>query len=127
MECENPNDRIYKFEGVFQAMSGHNYSLSADNMLLRGSSLKNTDYVYGLVVYTGHDTKIMLNSTSARNKFSRNEKMTNIQVLLIFIVQITICAFYYGTLWERSNRIGTYSYLNIDLLYEDNEARSWVE
>ena len=33
-------------------------SLSNDNVLLRGMSLKNTEYITGVVVYTGHETKI---------------------------------------------------------------------
>lgn len=77
--CESPNDRIYKFDGNMRSLNlPKEVSLSADNILLRGSSLRNTEYIYGVVVFTGHDTKIMLNSTSARNKFSRNEKTTNI-------------------------------------------------
>jgi magnesium-transporting ATPase (P-type) len=72
IECEAPNDRIYKFEGIY-SVKNLKCSLSSDSLLLRGSSLKNTEYVYGVVVFTGHDTKIMLNSTAARNKFSRNE------------------------------------------------------
>lgn len=30
--------------------------------LFRGTKLKNTDSIIGLVIYTGHRTKIMLNS-----------------------------------------------------------------
>jgi magnesium-transporting ATPase (P-type) len=97
-------------------------SLSADNMLLRGSSLKNTEYAYGIVVFVGHDTKIMLNSTASRTKTSRNERMTNIQVLLVFLLQVIVCFFgaMYGTIWERDNRVSTYEYLRIELLYPDS-------
>jgi len=35
---------------------------SDNNLLLRGSTLKNIDFVYALAVYTGHNTKVMLNS-----------------------------------------------------------------
>jgi magnesium-transporting ATPase (P-type) len=37
-------------------------SLNVDNLLLRGSRLRNTDYVLGVAIYQGHDTKIMQNS-----------------------------------------------------------------
>jgi phospholipid-transporting ATPase len=39
-------------------------------MLLRGSSLRNTDWVIGIAIYTGHETKIMRNSSNARFKMS---------------------------------------------------------
>ena len=48
-------------------------SLSYDNFLLRGSSLKNTDWIYGVIVFTGHDTRIMKNSTGSRAKKSKVE------------------------------------------------------
>lgn len=51
-------------------------SVSNSNIVLRGSNLKNTAFVYGLVTYTGHDTKIMKNSFKARAKKSQLEKDT---------------------------------------------------
>lgn len=60
IECENPNEMLYRFEG---ALFVRNVvaPLSVDQILLRGSNLRNTDYLYGLVVFTGHETKIMKN------------------------------------------------------------------
>lgn len=55
---------------------GHNrriFQLDESNFILRGCSLRNTHYMYGIVVYTGLDTKIMLNSTNARPKSSTLE------------------------------------------------------
>lgn len=37
--------------------------LTLDQMLLRGALLRNTAWVHGVVVYTGHETKLMKNST----------------------------------------------------------------
>ena len=54
-----------------------NIPLNIDNLLLRGASLKNTEKVLGLVVYAGHDTKIMRNSPGAKLKRSKLEKGTN--------------------------------------------------
>lgn len=34
-------------------------SLRADNLLLRGSRIRNTEFIYGVTIYQGHDTKIM--------------------------------------------------------------------
>lgn len=54
-------------------------------MLLRGAFLKNTDYILGLVVYTGKDTKIMKNSEPPKNKISDMEKTMNIYIIGILI------------------------------------------
>ena len=51
--------------------------LSVDNLLLRGSSLRNTHFVFGVAVFTGHDSKVMRNNEKAKYKFSTLEKMTN--------------------------------------------------
>jgi len=83
IKCEGPSDKIYQFDGVC-TVDGKRISLSYENFLLRGSSLRNTDYIYGVVTFTGHNTRIMKNSTGARTKFSRIEKQTNMQILFIF-------------------------------------------
>jgi P-type E1-E2 ATPase len=57
VECENPNEMLYRFEGTVYVRDIV-APLCVDQSLLRGSVLKNTDYIYGLVVYTGHDTKV---------------------------------------------------------------------
>jgi magnesium-transporting ATPase (P-type) len=42
-----------------------------NNVVLRGCRLKITLWVTGVVIYTGVDSKIMLNSNKARQKKSR--------------------------------------------------------
>jgi magnesium-transporting ATPase (P-type) len=66
-------------------------SVSPENMLLRGSSLRNTEWIIGFVVYSGHQTKIMMNSANSRFKMSSIEKGTNKQIIFIFIAQILMC------------------------------------
>jgi magnesium-transporting ATPase (P-type) len=34
-------------------------AIDANQILLRGSQLRNTKWIIGLVIYTGHDTKLM--------------------------------------------------------------------
>jgi len=52
--------------------------------------LKITDWVTGVVVYTGVDTKIMLNSNKTRQKKSRLEFKMGIIVAVIFFIQMSI-------------------------------------
>lgn len=58
-------------------MEGVKYPGSIENLVLRGCSLRNTDYIYGIVLYTGHHTKIMLNTVASKSKKSTLEKMMN--------------------------------------------------
>lgn len=61
-------------------------------MLLRGSSLRNTEFIYGIVVFTGHDTKIMKNSVKSKAKFSKLERSTNKYILVIVLMQVIMSA-----------------------------------
>lgn len=71
-------------------------------MLLRGSSLRNTEWVYGIVVYTGHETKIMKNSVKSKAKLSKLERSTNMYILLMVAIQIAMCLVgaTLGAFWE---------------------------
>lgn len=42
-----------------------------DQMLLRGAMLRNTAWVHGVVTYTGHETKLMKNSTKGNARPTR--------------------------------------------------------
>lgn len=62
-ECvsENPNTELYQYTGKI-TICDEVFSLNANQLLLKGSSLKNTDWVLAFVLYTGNDTKLMMNS-----------------------------------------------------------------
>lgn len=112
--CDDPNPMIYIFNGVVEKDEAQ-ISLTADQLLLRGSSLKNTKYAIGLVVYTGHETKVMMNSSQSKAKFSKLEKGMNKQIIQIFILQIVICltcALIYTIMWQ-SDKNDTESYLDL--------------
>ena len=88
VECETPNEFLYKFEGNFVFQDGEKIPLDPDQILLKGSNLRNTEWVLGLCVFTGHDTKIMNNSAAAEAKFSKNAKFINRLVLVQCLIQI---------------------------------------
>ena len=118
IECENPNADLGRFIGRIKLLSdppsvNNNYGtssssssssgytevnvnnraksigLSFDNIVLRGTELKNTEYVYGCAVYTGEDTKMSKNSKLTANKFSTVEKSMN-KYLIFFLALKTI-------------------------------------
>jgi magnesium-transporting ATPase (P-type) len=61
VQCENPNNRLYNFDARMHVDGVGRISLDPDQLLLCGSSLRNTKWVIGTVAYTGHETKLMKN------------------------------------------------------------------
>ncbi|XP_018331633.1 probable phospholipid-transporting ATPase IA isoform X4 [Agrilus planipennis] len=91
IECEPPNRHLYEFTGVLKETNKIAQPLGPDQLLLRGAVLRNTSWVFGLVIYTGHETKLMRNSTRAPLKRSTVDKLTNLQILLLFGILLTMC------------------------------------
>lgn len=94
VKCEQPNPYINKFAGkvevtVSEGCGMEVMPLSVKNVLLRGCNLRNTDWVYGLVLNTGGDTKIMQSATAAPSKWSdvmlQINKMIGILCALLFV------------------------------------------
>ncbi|KAL7590086.1 hypothetical protein Lser_V15G37034 [Lactuca serriola] len=86
VKCEDPNASLYTFVGTMEFQE-QQYALSPQQLLLRDSKLRNTDYIYGVVIFTGHDTKVIQNSTDPPSKRSGIEKrMDNIIYFLFFIL-----------------------------------------
>uniref|UniRef100_A0A665WHU4 Phospholipid-transporting ATPase n=1 Tax=Echeneis naucrates TaxID=173247 RepID=A0A665WHU4_ECHNA len=71
-------------------------------ILLRGAQLRNTQWVHGVVVYTGHDTKLMQNSTRPPLKLSNVERITNFQILVLFgcLLAISLVCSIGQTIWK---------------------------
>ena len=75
IECENPNPDLGRYVGRIKVKEPDGrvsvYPLGPENIVWRGTRLKNTDFVFGCAVYTGRDTKMSQNSKVKSNKFSR--------------------------------------------------------
>ena len=80
-------------------------TLDYEKFILRGSTLKNTDWIIGMVVYTGHDTKILKNTNKTKMKRSYLEHLINTLIIVIFLVELVGCFImaYYGKLWESQS------------------------
>ncbi|CAH2066222.1 unnamed protein product [Thlaspi arvense] len=86
VKCEDPNANLYSFVGTME-LKGAKYPLSPQQLLLRDSKLRNTDFIFGAVIFTGHDTKVIQNSTDPPSKRSMIEKkMDKIIYLMFFMV-----------------------------------------
>ena len=98
--AKKPNEHIYEFEAILHKIEFNNnildinkddsYYFNYDNFILRGSSLRQTEYIIGIAVYIGHNTKSMKNNPLAKQKISKLEKAMNYQILFIFIFQIIL-------------------------------------
>uniref|UniRef100_A0A674P5A2 Phospholipid-transporting ATPase n=1 Tax=Takifugu rubripes TaxID=31033 RepID=A0A674P5A2_TAKRU len=102
MECESPNRHLYEFVGNIRLDSHSTVPLGPDQILLRGAQLRNTQWVHGVVVYTGHDTKLMQNSTRPPLKLSNVERITNFQILVLFgcLLAISLVCSIGQTIWK---------------------------
>ncbi|XP_066112923.1 phospholipid-transporting ATPase FetA-like [Saccopteryx bilineata] len=90
VKCDSPNDKLDKFTGVL-TYKGNTYFLDHDKLLLRGCVIRNTDWCYGLVIYTGPDTKLMQNSGKSSFKRTHIDHLMNVLVLWIFLFLGSIC------------------------------------
>ncbi|XP_029698644.1 phospholipid-transporting ATPase IB isoform X2 [Takifugu rubripes] len=90
LECEGPNRHLYDFTGTLRLENHNPAPLGPDQVLLRGAQLRNTQWVVGIVVYTGHDSKLMQNSTKAPLKRSNVERVTNMQILVLFCILLVM-------------------------------------
>ena len=89
VQCEHPNSSIHSFNGTL-SLNDAAIPVDASNFLLRGSATRNTTWCVGVVVYTGAQTKIVLNSRRAPSKMSTIEKNMNNLIYVIFSAQVLL-------------------------------------
>ncbi len=65
--------------------------LGIGNLLLRGTSLQQTGWIYCMAVYVGPETRTFKNTRAARFKGSALDQKLNTVVAMIFGAQIGIC------------------------------------
>ena len=71
-----------------------NFPINIKEFILKGSVLKNTNWIIGVVIYTGMDNKIILNSKKPRLKISYLEIKMNFCLIGIFIFLVISCFLY---------------------------------
>ena len=89
IEYQLPNASVNAFAGVFTTLSGGSGApkfarsdcvLNDKQQLLRGSCLRNTKWILGLVVYTGEESKVAMNSKETPEKMSNLEKVRGVRM-----------------------------------------------
>ena len=113
LQCDVPNASLYTWNCNVRFAKDW-LPLSPTQLLLRGCVLKNTDFAIGVVVYTGHETKIMMNSKPAPSKVSHVMLLMNKMLYTVFVLQAIICFLFAGLYIHWNSRdADTHTYLEI--------------
>ena len=91
VECDHPNNRLYEFTGniSLRQKGGDAFEMKAVSLtstLWRGMILRNTKRAIGVVVYSGHDTKLMRNAREPPSKITRVEIIVNNQIIILLCI-----------------------------------------
>lgn len=87
--CEDPNPNLYSFVGNLE-FENESHPLCPAQVLLRDSKLRNTEYIYGVVIFTGPDTKAVRNSMKSPSKRSRIERKMDRVIYILFSMLVLI-------------------------------------
>ncbi|PIA47079.1 hypothetical protein AQUCO_01400049v1 [Aquilegia coerulea] len=90
VQCEQPNNSLYTFTGNL-IIQKQTLPLSPNQILLRGCSLRNTEYIVAVVIFTGHETKVMMNSMNVPSKRSTLERKLDKLILTLFGTLFLMC------------------------------------
>lgn len=118
IDSEPPHANLYQYNGAIKWSQFDRHDpdappyervepLTINNMLLRGCNLRNTEWVLGIVIFTGLETKIMLNSGETPRKRPNLAKNLNWNVLYNFIILFCMCfiaGVVEGTTWASPNQ-----------------------
>ncbi|KAK4948210.1 phospholipid transporting ATPase, partial [Elasticomyces elasticus] len=114
LESEGPQPNLYSYNAVMKWQQideknpegpgfGRVETVGINNLLLRGCNLRNTEWVLGVVAFTGAETKIMLNSGITPSKRARMAKDLNLNVIYNFVILFFMCLIagvVQGVIWD---------------------------
>ncbi|XP_030479940.1 probable phospholipid-transporting ATPase 4 [Cannabis sativa] len=119
IRCEDPNPQLYTFVGNLE-FKNESFSLSPYQLLLRDSKLRNTDYIYGVVIFTGKDTKAVRNSTMVPSKRSKIErKMDHVIYVLFSLLLLISLMTAFGFSWLLKSEMVKWWYLRLEQGHTD--------
>ncbi|KAK2954436.1 ion-transporting P-type ATPase [Blattamonas nauphoetae] len=126
MHCSAPNRTINEFAARLEfSDSAETVSLSHPQLLLRGCVLKNTPLSFGVVLYTGKETKMQLNSQSSKGKFSRLNRRLNWSVLFMFCLMLVyVFVANSVSVFVNNKNLSTHPYLALESMHAGDYAYS---
>ena len=116
LEYDKPNDSLESFDGTMSiAGLADKLKVEPKNLMLRGCFLKNTQLTYGLVIYTGHTTKIMMNAKNPPTKVSKVLHKMNHMLYSVFGFQMFILVLFSSlSIAWRYNNADDHPYIDTD-------------
>jgi phospholipid-translocating ATPase len=93
IECDRPEVLMHKLDAAV-TIDDKSHTADLQTTLLRGTVLRNTAWVIGIAMYTGLDTKLVLNSGGTPSKRGKVERQMNPMVLvnlIILVIMAVIC------------------------------------
>lgn len=126
LTCQVPSKELSVFQGVLSIHTGLDGAPSEEavdsrSLLLRGSVLRNSNWVAGVIVYTGRLTKLFLNTSASKFKFSGIETSLNSFVPKVLFLQLAltlICA--------SAARLYDQDILALGLITELSPVHDWI-
>ena len=91
IETTESDADLNEWEGLLQFNEKKDIYCCIKNMVLKGCIVKNTKYIYAIVIYVGHHTKIMKNAKKPNPKISKIIKTMNKIMYSLFAFTIIIC------------------------------------
>ena len=102
IESEGPQANLYSFNGVIKWTQydprlpdapgqARAEPITINQILPRGSTVRNTDWILGVVLFTGRETKIMLNAGITPSKRAKISRDLNWNVIYNFIILFFMC------------------------------------
>ena len=110
-QCDLPNPNLYQLNGKMKLNLNNeefSFPLEAKYLLLKGAKLRNTNWIIGIIIYTGHNCKLLKNSKEPLGKFSSIEKLMNKLLIVILFLQIFLsvfCAIMHSVYYHKHNSL----------------------
>ncbi|KAL9101161.1 MAG: hypothetical protein Q9163_003563 [Psora crenata] len=101
---EDPNLDLYNFEGKV-ILEGETLPLTNNEIIYRGSVLRNTSEAMGMVIYTGEECKIRMNATkNPRIKAPALQSEVNkiVIMMVIFVIALSIFNTVAYQIWQET-------------------------
>ncbi|KAF2763873.1 phospholipid-translocating P-type ATPase [Teratosphaeria nubilosa] len=110
---EDPDRNLYGFNGR-ATIDGSTFPITLNEVLFRGSVLRNTSYAIGVVVNTGEECKIRMNANHhPKAKKPRLERYANqvVLTLIVYVVLLSVGLFMGYIMWHQDVEVNAW-YLN---------------